>query len=491
VSCCDAQAQNTGVIAYHADGSVAWTQPDSTKVHCGYEAPAIADPMGTGHPLILVGLTLLDGATGAIVKELDPGSSFGVKLTGFADVDGDGVLDVVAGTRAFRVDGTLIWDVSAQVPGGFHAVGDLDHDGIPEVAIISSSNHTAQIVHYENGQAKVIRQGIDINHGVSTATFCGAASEYGGGPPTIADFDGDGFPDIGVAGAVGYVVLSGKKLMDPATSNDDAVLWFKQTHDCSSAVTGSSVFDFNGDGKAEVLYSDEFHLWMYDGKTGDSLIPETCNTTGTLWEYPLVADVDNDGQADIVVVSNAYAETCNGTKQSGVRIFGSATGTWVRTRRVWNEHTYHVTNINEDGSVPAHEAPNYSQKGLDNYRQNVQPSGEFAAPDLVASLRVRCDAGYGLVATVRNVGEASAPAGVLVGFYDENGAMLGLGATSKVLYPAEAEVIALDLPDASPAIKNGTLGVHVVVDDGDMQHPWHECRVDNNKSATTLGVCKL
>jgi hypothetical protein len=30
-----------------------------------------------------------------------------------------------------------------------------------------------------------------------------------------------------------------------------------------------------------------------------------CNTTGTLWEYLVVADVDNDGQADIVVASNA------------------------------------------------------------------------------------------------------------------------------------------------------------------------------------------
>ena len=131
-------------------------------------------------------------------------------------------------------------------------------------------------------------------------------------------------------------------------------LWSKTTHDCSSAVTGSSVFDFNGDGKAEVIYSDEHHLWMYDGPTGTNLIPSTCNTTGTLWEYPLVADVDNNGQADIVVASNAYAVTCpdDGSKQSGIRVFGSASGSWVRTRDIWNEHTYHITNINDDGTVP-------------------------------------------------------------------------------------------------------------------------------------------
>ena len=107
----------------------------------------------------------------------------------------------------------------------------------------------------------------------------------------------------------------------------------------------TSPFDFNGDGKAEVIYSDEYHLWMYDGLSGTNLIPSTCNTTGTLWEYPLVSDVDNDGQADIVVASNAYGITCpdNNTKQSGIRIFGSAKGSWVRTRRVWNQHTYHIT----------------------------------------------------------------------------------------------------------------------------------------------------
>jgi hypothetical protein len=37
----------------------------------------------------------------------------------------------------------------------------------------------------------------------------------------------------------------------------------------------------------------------------------------------VVADVDNDGQADILVVSNAYACSRNGTKQSGLRISGS------------------------------------------------------------------------------------------------------------------------------------------------------------------------
>ena len=505
-SCCDALAQNTGAIAFRADGTTLWTQPDTVQVHCGYEAPAIGDVDGDGSPEVVIGFTILDGKTGAVKKVVDPDNtvgSWGAKITGLADLDGDGKLDITNGQRAYRATGDMLWDLRPAagvegVTGGYHAIGDFDKDGKPEVVIISSGGpHRMHVVQYDStapGGAKVIRRGIDINNGQSTATFCGASSEYGGGPPTVADFDGDGFPDVGAAGAVGYVVMSGAKIMDPAVADSELVLWFKQTHDCSSAVTGSSVFDFNGDGKAEVIYSDEYHLWMYDGQTGNNLIPSTCNTTGTLWEYPLVADVDNDGQADIVVASNAYGITCpdNGTKQSGIRVFGSASGSWVRTRRTWNQHTYHITNIGEDGKVPASEPPNWTQPGLNNYRLNRQPGSVFSAPDAVVSVAPQCGAAYGLTATVRNLGTAPLPPGVDVGFYmgaPPTGTLLGAAKTTRALYPAEGENVLLPLPSAPSEITTGAVQVFAVVDDGAPAHPWHECRTDNNTSAGASGKC--
>ncbi len=121
---------------------------------------------------------------------------------------------------------------------------------------------------------------------------------------------------------------------------------------------------------------------IYEGETGQELF-KTCNTTHTLNEYPVIADVDNDGQADIVVVSNAHNQNikCEGTQQSGVRIFGSASGSWVRTRRIWNQHSYHITNVEEDGTIPVNEPPNWQQPGLNDFRLNKQPGNEFAAPD--------------------------------------------------------------------------------------------------------------
>ncbi|MEO8875771.1 MAG: VCBS repeat-containing protein, partial [Polyangiaceae bacterium] len=267
----------------------------------------------------------------------------------------------------------------------------------------------------------------------------------------------------------------------------------KQTHDCSSAATGSSLFDFNGDGNVEVAYADEFHLHVYDGKTGNEEYT-ICNTNGTLEENPVVADVDGDGQADLIVVSNAYAETCpdpdtlgtgNDPKESGIRIYESKTGSWVQTRRVWNQHGYHITNVNEDGTIPKIEANNWTSPGLNNFRQNKQPGNEFAAPDAIVSLAPRCSGGSGIVATVRNIGEAALPAGVVVGFYQGTpgaGTLLGRMSTTTILYPAESEDLVLT---GKPA--TGTM--YAVVDDGSPAHAWHECRGDNDTSAVVSAAC--
>ncbi len=502
-SCCDETAYNTGVIAFKADGTQLWTQTDTTKVHCGAESPAIGDVDQDGTPEVLVGFTLLDGKTGNIKKELAPSVPWSSpRLTGLSDLDGDGKLDVTDGQRAFKATGEVLWDLSTganAIIRGYHAIGDFDKDGKAEVVVISSgAPHAMYLLQHDPNDpsgVKIVRNKIDINNGISTATFCGVATEYGGGPPTVADFDGDGFPDVGAAGAVGYVVMSGKKMMDPTVPDNGLVLWFKETHDCSSAVTGSSVFDFNGDGKAEVVYSDEYHLWMYDGSTGTNLIPSTCNTTGTLWEYPLVADVDNDGQADIVVASNAYGIKCpdDGSEQTGIRIFGSPTGSWVKTRRVWNQHTYHVTNIGEDGRVPTVEASNWTVAGLNNYRQNRQPGSVFGAPDAVVSVSPQCFGDFGLVARVQNLGSSSLPAGVTVGFYygDAPGTKLGEGFTQKTLYPAETENVVLPLPTVPPPVASGMATVFAVVDDGMPPHTWHECRTDNNTSASVAATCDM
>ncbi len=482
------------VRAYHANGTPYWT---STVIAC--QMPSIADLNADGKPEVIVEGAILDGATGmtkATYSQPMQGSFV------VSDLDGDGQLDVISSSQGFHADGTLFVDTST--PGAWPAIGDFDKDGRPEVVAVYYLTHSVSFWHYDASQASKfswVRQGVDINGTLTQHCTSGQAGfTQGGGPPTVADFNGDGTPDVALAGGIGYAVLDGQKVMNPAVPAAGTVLWTASTTDCSSAATGSSVFDFNGDGVAEVIYSDEEHLRIYEGPTGN-VVWETCNTTGTLEEFPLVADVDNDGHADIVVVSNAYASAvpeyqCNdGTNiaQSGVRVFGDQNGTWVRTRRIWNEHAYHITNVNEDGTIPPHELPNWTQPGLNNFRQNKQPGSEFAAPDAIVSVAPECGSPYGLAATVQNIGEAALPAGVVVGFYAgmaPNGMRLGQLSTLKPLYAAQSETLFLPLPNPPPGVQQGTVPVYAIVDDTMVPHPsWHECRTDNNTSASVIAGC--
>ena len=491
-------APDGSVGALTGSGAPLWA---TAAIGCG--ELSIADLDADGAPEVISSGGILDGAKGTLkaLYSVTPHNFIVV-----SDIDVDGKLDVVTGRQGFHGDGSLFVDTGLGSGGAlWPAVADFDKDGKPEVVVVDNDLHTVFLWRYDAAQPggfSVVRAPIDINKDLDP-NLCPVGNwgnQHGGGPPTVADFNGDGFPDIALAGGVGYAVLDGKKLLDPAVADKDTFLWVKQTQDCSSASTGSTVFDFDGDGKAEVVYSDERYLRIYEGPTG-AVLWETCNTTGTLIENPVIADVDNDGHADIVAVSNSYANgsalyQCNdgvNISQSGVRIFGDTEGKWVRTRRVWNQHAYHITNIEEDGTIPAKEPANYTQPGLNNFRQNKQPGSEFAAPDATVSVAPRCFGDYGLAATVRNVGEAALPAGVVVGFYAgavPSGTPLGASSTVKVLYSAESEVVFLALPDAPLDVKNGVVPVYAVADDTQAPHPaWVECRTDNNTSQPVKASC--
>ena len=132
----------------------------------------------------------------------------------------------------------------------------------------------------------------------------------------------------------------------------------------------------------------------------------------------------------------------------------------IRARRApLGDHTHLITNTAESGEIPKLEATNWQVPGLNNFRQNVQPEGEFSAPDLIVDLRLQCaPEAYGLVGRVRNIGEASTPAGVPVYFFegdpDNGGTLLGMTATTKVLYPAEAEEVVVLLADPPPGLRS-------------------------------------
>lgn len=481
-------------IAFAADGTELWrsTMEDGTTplaISGVNGAPTLADLDGDGVSEIIFGAVVLD-ADGSLIWQRDRGGSEGTNSTysggisAIADIDGDGEVEIVTGRRAYERDGTLSW--LATVADGYPAIGDFDADGLPDVALVGSGELT-------------ILDGVD-----GTVKFDSIALPGGGigGPPTIADFDGDGLPEIGVAGARSYTVFD----PDGGEDGEIAVLWSQPTQDASSNATGSSVFDFEGDGIAEVVYQDECYVRVYRGTDGTVLL-EQASTSATIHEYPLVVDVDGDGNSEIVAVANSRATgipaqcrtadaAWDGARQ-GVFVYGDVRDQWVGTRRLWNQHAYHVTNVLADGSIPAVAMNNWETPGLNNFRQNTQGEGAFNAPDLeVASLDVdlsACPSGVLLRARVRNIGSLGVDAGVPVAFYrgslDAPGELIGTTATDVPLLPGGSTLVTLEAPIEGM----GPFEFHAVVDDdgtgGEDTVP--ECREDNNARGIGEVDCNL
>ena len=269
----------------------------------------------------------------------------------------------------------------------------------------------------------------------------------------------------------------------------------------SSRVTGSSVFDFNGDGAAEVVYNDECFFRIYDGKTG-KVYQRLDSQSPTRIEYPVVADVDSDGNAEIVFSgSNARSESCGrpaGTMLNGINVIGDPTDRWVSARRIWNQHAYHVTNVLESGAVPTHEVSSwktYGGRSYNTYRSNLPPIGNVA-PDLtvlglqVSSPGVTCGGALSnelqMVALVANQGDLRTGPEVLVRFTDENGAGSGIAPVGVSLEPSAETFVSVTFVAASPQDLPSRVRAEVDYQVPDPNVPdlvgsVRECRENNNE----------
>ncbi|HET6281389.1 MAG TPA: VCBS repeat-containing protein, partial [Polyangia bacterium] len=177
-------------------------------------------------------------------------------------------------------------------------------DGIPEIVAVDG----------ENGNLALLsRGGQTIMRIHLTKDAMSPALNEGGGPPVIGDFDNDGFPEIGVAGGSRFRVFDLQCTAAGGGCEAPFIRWSQPSQDASSRQTGASVFDFDGDGKSEVVYADECFLRIYAGLNGEVLY-STPRTSGTWYENPVVADVDRDDRAEIVI-NSAYHAPCptNGT----------------------------------------------------------------------------------------------------------------------------------------------------------------------------------
>ena len=425
------------------------------KIQCYAHSPAIADVDSDGQPDIVVEKRTFQGNDLQLLTIFEDTPLRGMSrsqiywtggISVVSDLDGDGLMEFVSGRHIQEYDGTL--RCLTGDTDGFTAVADLNMDGYGEIVVTGHSN----VVVYDRN-----------------CTMINAwPNEDGGrgGPPTIADYDGDGVPEIGFPSKTVYSVYEA----------DGTLKWTSPATDLSSNCTGSSVFDFEEDGYAEVVYADEANLWIISGHNGGFVMREPYHTSGTANEYPVVVDVDGDNEAEIVVHHD-----------QGVYVVSALEG-WAPTRQVWNQHGYNITNINDDLSIPSPTLPNWPE--YNSYRSNDlrENNGQGALlvdaiPLEVDICEVECDRGtVRVVLSVGNQGLADAVSGIDFALYTEIEGARQLLDSYPAQYPvrtgysSEGFVFDLDITE----IPEGNIIISVD-DDGTGIGRIDECNESNNE----------
>jgi hypothetical protein len=458
-------AGSTGVFAFDGPtGAQLWSSgelPNGASPNCG--AVALHDLEGDGTVEVVIGAMVLEGATGALRFKGSVGAGAGhawaAPMGVAADVMGLGRLQVIVGNAIYDTDGSILWQNGQG--DGFVAVGNFDGD--PEGEIVVARTGTLRLQDH-NGTVLWTRPNL------TGSTI---------GPPTIADFNNDGRPEIGVAGNGVYMVV------------DEAgqTLWSRPTVDYSSGFTGSAVFDFEGDGAAEVVYADENDVWVFNGINGEVKMKEDRHSSATCSEYPTIADVDNDGHAEIIYASGAFS----GQYETGVTVIGDSNDSWRAGSRAWNQHAYYLTNVNDDGTIPTSVDTNWlSYNTFRSGDLSAGQRGEYA--DLIVEIEDVCQElcdGIVVWGRIGNQGVVAVEDDVLVELkavtpdgHVSLGVQVIAGPVSagKMLpsFSFEADVTDMDVR-----------ALVLLVDEGNDSVGWvAECNEDNNQDVFSETVCE-
>ncbi|WP_227429393.1 carboxypeptidase regulatory-like domain-containing protein [Psychrobacter sp. I-STPA6b] len=345
------------------------------------------------------------------------------------DIGNDSSPEIIIGKNILNKNGDIIyqdssrWRGSVQISNAFHyqnkslavingALYNLDGFTKLHDFVLPSSYTSSALVNTGNDETPEVviasSQGLYLFEMDGTKKWGPIRiTNRNAGSPIIADMDNNGIPDIGIATENDYL----------AFRLDGTLMWSIPVSDYSSSVTSSTVFDFDNDNNAEVVYADEQKLRIINGTNGE-IKTQFNNISGTLYESPIIVDADNDDHADIIVVSNNYSRRHLGT--TGVRMFSSKNKDWANTRHIWNQHNYHITNINDDMTVPTYEEASWLKHNT--YRLNtILGVNPIAATDLTTSYLQISDNGSTtpsrFTARIGNAGGKTVAKGTPISFY--------------------------------------------------------------------------
>lgn len=434
------------LTAFNATGSPLWTSGSRTA-----NLPGLFDVDLDAFPEIVAGGSLFSEIGNRVwVGAAHQGGHLALGLPGVgvaADLLAAPGLEVVAGGTVYTAVGEV---ACTQGADGYTAIADLTGDGSPELVVVSA-----------DGSVRALTATCELLWGPVQP----AGDVVGGGPPTIGDFDGD--LALEVAFVAGDSSLS-------VVERDGVTAWVADLASAHMAA-GVSSSDLDGDGILELLVSDVEALHVFRGTDGLRLTSMPEGAARRPIAAPLVADIDRDSAAEIVVAAG------DGTADDRIVVFGDVRDRWTDARNVWNQAAYFVANIQDDMTVPT-PLGSFWQEGVG---VGVQPVTAESEP--APNLRIRripgavemgdCPDRFTIAVGVFNRGSRSVPAGVQVETAAPGNPNASLSAvTTRRLDPGDEEILVLTFDDLV-----GRVDVEATVSrDAAEEVALPECETDDN-----------
>lgn len=268
----------------------------------------------------------------------------GTQIIFAADLDGDGYIDIVS---ANQFGSSVTWYENLDGSGNFGPenlvallnqttsvfAADLDNDGDVDILAISAPNKT--VVWYENldgkgnfSPQKVISNQVD-----------GAFSVI------AADMDGDGDMDVVLASDflglmwfenLGMGQFSGKKIIDSQIGNSRSVV----------------AVDIDGDGDLDILGNGTGSNKIYWIENLDGLgnfgPRQIIDSVGLYANVVFAADIDGDGDMDVVFASNGDNEVAWYENLDGLGNFGPKRTITNTLSKAW---TVYAADLDNDGDI--------------------------------------------------------------------------------------------------------------------------------------------
>ncbi|MBK6544319.1 MAG: gliding motility-associated C-terminal domain-containing protein [Saprospiraceae bacterium] len=360
------------IICYNKNGVIRWISDQrvdrdyNNKIIDLIGIPAIADFNQDGIPEIYVsnkifnaqtGVKLADGGPNGIGADISPGIFIG-PCTIASQLDMDTFdLELAAGYTVYKVKivnpnglfGNSMTPINIKVNNeykdGATTVGDVDQDGHLDIIVTTPGIGGVALIYMYT-----IFKGLPI----LIAKVNPPGAEVSIGATLIGDIKG--------LGKISILINRVSKLYAYSYNGTGFLQqdWVFTTTD-SSGSTGLTIFDFNNDGKQEIVIRDMTSLKIIDGS---GVLPKLKGQVDcfahTWFENPIVGGFDSANHAMICVPCLSSLNETNGK----LTIFGppdSLPG-WAPARGIWNQYNYHVLNINDDLTVPRVQKNNATYK---------------------------------------------------------------------------------------------------------------------------------